>query len=69
VIDVVEWTTAFEHALDLPKLAYITTRIKRHFDVGAQTEAYFIGLMWQVTRDDMMAAITKLGNQASANRA
>src|SRR6185503_20099909 len=68
VIDVVEWTTPFEHALDLSKLAYIATRIERHFDVGAQTEAYLIGLMRQITRDDVMTAIAELCDQARADR-
>src|ERR1700741_1769109 len=58
VIDVIEWTTAFEYTFKLAKLAYITTRVERHFNVRAQTEPNLVGLMVQVAGDDVMAAVT-----------
>src|SRR5215203_2299253 len=64
VIDVVEWTTTFEHALKLAKLADIATRVEWSFDVGAQAEADLVVLMLQITGDDVMTAPAKLGDQA-----
>jgi hypothetical protein len=67
VIDVIEWATALEHALDLPKLADVATRVERHFDVSPQAEADLVGLMRQIARDDVMTAATQLGDQAGAD--
>src|SRR5262249_36313762 len=69
VIDIIEWTTTFEHTLDLSKLADVATRVKRHFNIRAQTEADLIGLMWQVARDDVMTAAAQFSDQARADRA
>src|SRR5690242_15683468 len=69
VIDVVEWTTAFEHTFDLPELAHVATRVKRYFDVGAQAETDLVGLMGQVAGHDVMTTPTQLGNQPGADRA
>src|ERR1051326_1385142 len=52
VINVIKRPTAFEYTLDLPELADIAARVKRHFDVSAQAEANLIGLMWQVAGHD-----------------
>jgi len=67
VIDVIKWTATFEHALELAKFAYVTTRIERYFYVGAQAKPDFVSLVLKITGDDVMTAITKLGNQAGAD--
>ena len=68
VIDVIEWTTALEDALKLAKLADVTARVKRDFDVRTQAEANLVRLMLYIARDDVMLALAQLGDEARANR-
>ena len=65
MIDVIKWTQALEDPLDLTKLTYVTASVMRLFDVGAlELEANFVGLMIEITRDNMMAARTQLRDQS-----
>ena len=68
VVDVVEWTTALEDALELAKLADVATCVKRNLDVGAQAEAYLVGLMLYVAGDDVVPALAQLVDEARPNR-
>jgi hypothetical protein len=67
VIDVFEWTTAFEDAFELAKVADIAAGVKRKFDVGAEAEADLVGLMMKITGDDVMTALAKLFDEAGAD--
>ena len=69
MIDVIEWTTAFEDAFELAKLAHVATRVERDFDIGAQAEADLISLVWQVAGDDVMTSLAQFGDQTRADRA
>src|SRR6185369_3503552 len=68
VIDVIEWTTALEDALELAKLADVATRIQWDFNVGTQTEPDLIRLMLYVAGNNLMSALAQLVNEARANR-
>src|SRR5687768_18523069 len=56
VIDVIEWTTTLEDALQLSKLAHVAARVQRHFNVSTQTETNLIRLVMKIARDDMVTA-------------
>src|SRR6185369_17087417 len=68
VVDVIEWATALEDALQLAKLAHVATCVERYFDVSAQAEADFVRLMMQIAGDDVMPALAQLSDQAGADR-
>src|SRR5690349_9861307 len=67
VIDVIERPAAFKNTLQLAKLAHVATRVKRHFDIGAQTKPDLIRLMMQVARDNMMSPPAQLLNEARSD--
>jgi hypothetical protein len=67
VIDIIEWTTAFEDAFQLAKLAHVAARVERRLDVGAQTETDFVGLVVKIAGDDVMVAGAKLFDEARAD--
>ena len=68
VVDVIEWAAALEDAFQLAKLADIATCVERYFDVSAQAEANFVGLVMQIARDNVMTAATQLGYESRADR-
>ena len=67
VVNVIKWTTVFEDAFELAKLADVATCVKRELDVGAQAEADLVGLMLYVAGDDVMAATAELVYKARAD--
>jgi hypothetical protein len=56
-----------KNSFDLSKLAHITASVKRDFDVGAQAEPNFIGLMHQITTNSLVPAIAQLGRETCSN--
>src|SRR5207302_1574062 len=64
VIDVIEWATAFENALQLTKVADIATRVKRQFDVSTQTKADLVRLMLKIAGDGVMSASPELCDES-----
>jgi hypothetical protein len=69
VVNEIKWATALEHTLELAEFTDVTTRVKRHFDVGSQAEPDLVGLVLQIAGNDVMTAAAKFADQPSSNRA
>src|SRR5882724_13015607 len=68
MIDIIKRPGALEHPFDLPEFANITACIEGRLDVSAQTEAKFVRLMVEVTRNDVMPARSQFCDQSRTNR-